>query len=50
MSVLTYRCEYCNSKFRLEYEETECETDPLHCPFCSEYIDQEELDFDEDES
>jgi DNA-directed RNA polymerase subunit RPC12/RpoP len=38
MKKLRHTCETCDSEFVIEYDEETTESDPLHCPFCSEYI------------
>jgi hypothetical protein len=48
MATIKHTCENCNSKFSVSYDEKVCETDPLHCPFCAEYIFLDD-DVDEDE-
>lgn len=47
--VLKHECENCNSKFSINYKVEDCESDPLHCPFCGEYIFINEEINDEDE-
>lgn len=49
MLVVNHVCENCESHFVLHYDETECESDPMHCPFCGEYIELEEDDFEDPE-
>ena len=49
MKTLKHNCETCDSSFTIGYDEEICETNPLHCPFCGEYIlDTEEYDDEED--
>jgi DNA-directed RNA polymerase subunit RPC12/RpoP len=49
MSSLHHTCGECSSEFTIKYDEHECESDPLHCPFCGEYIlDMDKVE-DEDE-
>ena len=45
MLIVNHECESCGSDFAIQYDETECERDPMHCPFCGEYIALEEDDF-----
>ena len=47
---LKHTCENCNSSFRISYVETETEDDPHYCPFCGEYIieDNDTLTDDDD--
>lgn len=48
MTNLHHICDNCGSEFTIKYDEDQTETDPLHCPFCAEYItEHEEVDDDE---
>lgn len=48
MKNLHHVCDNCGSDFTIKYDDTQTESDPLHCPFCAEYIvDSEEVDDDE---
>ena len=49
MTNIHYSCEECGSEFSIKYNEEVCESDPLHCPFCSAYILESEEYDDEDE-
>lgn len=50
MITLHHICDNCSSEFTIKYDETQCESDPLHCPFCSEYmIETDEYGEDDDE-
>lgn len=50
MKSLHHVCENCGSDFVIKYDDTLCESDPLHCPFCAEYIvDPEEVSDEDDE-
>ena len=48
MKSLKHHCSNCDSKFTIVYDELLCEDDPKFCPFCSEYILEDELEQDED--
>jgi predicted nucleic acid-binding Zn-ribbon protein len=48
MKSLRHHCSNCDSKFTIGYDELVCEDDPKFCPFCSEYILEDELEQDED--
>ena len=37
MANKPYSCE-CGSKYTIQYDKEVCETDPLYCPFCGEYV------------
>jgi hypothetical protein len=37
MANKQHSCE-CGSKYVIQYDKEICETDPLYCPFCGEYI------------
>jgi hypothetical protein len=51
MTVLKHHCANCDTKFRINYDNEEAESDPTWCPFCAEYIitdTEEDLDDDMD--
>jgi DNA-directed RNA polymerase subunit RPC12/RpoP len=48
MTSLKHICEACSSEFSIKYDEEKTETDPLHCPFCGEYLIETE-NYDEDD-
>lgn len=48
MRELKHECKNCDSTFTITYDELECEDSPKFCPFCAEYISQDELEEDED--
>ena len=48
MVRLNHKCESCSSEFVIEYDEIESETDPLYCPFCSEYMLDIEDEFEDE--
>ncbi len=49
MPVLKHQCSECDSKFKIEYDDTQTESDPIHCPFCGEYlIETDEIQRDDD--
>ncbi len=47
-----HSCE-CGSKYVIQYDKEVCETDPLYCPFCGEYmideIDEIKKSFNEED-
>lgn len=45
MLFVEHQCESCGSEFAIQYDELEVESDPMHCPFCGEYITLEEDNF-----
>ena len=48
MTNLHHVCDNCGSEFTIKYDDSQTESDPLHCPFCAEYIvESEEVDDDE---
>ena len=49
MATIHHTCEDCNSEFTIKYDPDICDSDPLHCPFCSAYILEPEEYDDEDE-
>jgi hypothetical protein len=50
MSTKHHVCDNCNSEFKIKYDETQCESDPIYCPFCSEYmIETDDYGDDDDE-
>ena len=48
MSTLNHTCEECDSAFTIKYDERVVEDNPQYCPFCSTYIQESELEQDED--
>jgi len=50
MTTIHHSCEECGSEFTIKYNENECESDPLHCPFCSAYMLESKKYDDEDDS
>ena len=48
MKIVKHHCSNCDSKFTIHYDELDCEDEPKFCPFCAEYILEEELEQDED--
>lgn len=50
MTKLKHTCDSCDSQFSISYDELNTESDPQYCPFCAEYlINNEYDDADEDE-
>jgi DNA-directed RNA polymerase subunit RPC12/RpoP len=49
MASIHHTCDTCGSEFTIKYDETICESDPIHCPFCAEYMVESEEFEDEDE-
>ena len=47
---LQHECTACGSEFAISYNEMTTESDPIHCPFCGEFLllDDEHFE-DEDE-
>jgi len=41
LKTIQYTCETCESSYTIEYDVEGTETDPIYCPFCSNYIDYE---------
>jgi DNA-directed RNA polymerase subunit RPC12/RpoP len=46
---LHHICSECDSEFVISYNEEMCEDDPIHCPFCGEYLVILGDEFTEDE-
>ncbi len=44
---LKIKCEECYSKFILNYDDENVESDPLFCPWCAEYFEKDK-DLDDD--
>ena len=49
MKILKYNCESCDSQFSIQYDPLICESDPVHCPFCSEYLLDNDMKIEDDE-
>ena len=46
--IIKHQCPDCESKYTLEFIIEDCEDDPKFCPFCSTYINEEEVEQDDD--
>jgi predicted nucleic acid-binding Zn-ribbon protein len=45
MKTIKTTCHACESQFSITYDTEVVEQDPLHCPFCGEYLlEHEEVD------
>jgi len=49
MQLPHYICAECSSEFTIRYDEEKTESDPIHCPFCGEYLAQAEKYIEEDD-
>ena len=47
--ILNHICESCDSEFTLNYDDLVCEDAPSYCPFCGDYLDVDEDDFENEE-
>ena len=47
MASLHHICSECSSEFTIKYDDEQTESDPIHCPFCGEYLIEAE-DFGEE--
>ena len=36
-------CDECESMFKLEYDAKDTDGDPVHCPFCGEELNEDEI-------
>jgi hypothetical protein len=48
MHKLKHSCENCDTEFTIEYDIDNSETDPLYCPFCSDYMLDTEDEIEEE--
>jgi hypothetical protein len=48
MATLHHVCGNCDSEFTIKYDVEKCEDDPHVCPFCSEYILENETEDEDD--
>jgi formate dehydrogenase maturation protein FdhE len=48
MVSIKHHCSECESKFKIEYDELNCEDSPTFCPFCGTYIQESEMEQDDD--
>jgi predicted nucleic acid-binding Zn-ribbon protein len=48
MPTLKHSCETCDSTFTVNYDEELCEDAPHYCPFCGDYIIEDDY-VEEDE-
>jgi len=46
---LQHECTACGSEFTITYNEMETESDPVHCPFCGEFLLLDDDNFDDDD-
>jgi len=49
MPTLKHTCNNCDSVFSIHYEEEFCEDSPHYCPFCGDYIIQDDYIDEEDD-
>lgn len=45
MKSLKHKCEECDSEFTIQYDEMICEDAPAFCPFCSEFLLEDNTEF-----
>ena len=51
MPTLRHTCDTCDSVFTVNYDEELCEDAPHYCPFCGDYIIEDDyLSEDEDDN
>ena len=53
--ILNHTCEYCESSFKLSYDDNDISSLPKFCPFCGEETftskdEDMELELDDDQS
>jgi len=48
MMKLKHTCDNCETEFTIEYDVENSETDPLYCPFCSDYMLDTEDEIEEE--
>lgn len=48
MVSVKHNCSECESKYTIQFDEEFCEDNPTYCPFCSTYIQESEMEQDED--
>ena len=49
MASLQHTCDNCESTFTIKYDDSQTESDPIHCPFCGEYLIEAENFGDDDD-
>jgi len=42
-------CENCDSEYQVKYKKHSVSSQPVHCAFCGEEIEEEQEDFEDDE-
>jgi predicted nucleic acid-binding Zn-ribbon protein len=48
MATIHHVCDNCDSEFTIKYDVDKCEDDPHFCPFCSEYILENDTEDEDD--
>lgn len=48
MVSVKHNCSECESKYNIQFDEEICEDNPTFCPFCGTYIQESEMEQDED--
>jgi hypothetical protein len=48
MVSIKHNCSECESKYKIEYDDINCEDSPTFCSFCGTYIQESEMEQDED--
>lgn len=46
---IKHECDNCGTKYTITYNEELSESDPIHCPFCAEFMFTEEDELEDDD-
>ena len=48
MINLKHTCESCDSEFSINYDDMKCEDAPSFCPFCGEFLLEDNTEFEDE--
>lgn len=48
MITLKHLCDACDSEFSISYDDMKCEDSPSMCPFCGEYLLEEDAEYEDE--
>jgi len=47
--IIKHQCSECDSEYTIEFSLEDCEDNPTYCPFCSSYIQEDEVEQQDDD-
>ena len=48
MITINHVCGSCESQFTITYDEIVCEDAPHYCPFCGNYLLEDDFEYEDD--